>query len=255
MEVVKDFKYLGILFNALHGMAVTFPMLTEYLGKKNIFGAWALLKRQYGRLQCLASVGLVFTVYEACVPPTAAYGCEIWGFQQFPKQYSDLRLELATSHLQMLKEITGVRGSTSTHILLAELGLKSLQHVWLLQAATFWNSLAGKPSGTFYKVIALDCCRDAVGSSRHNWAWSMFKAIRATGYELSIRVDDMDTIDITALRQHVSQQRDKSWKGLDICPRTCPFENSRNCTYARWFARPLTSMHAHCWTFPFQLLA
>ena len=116
---------------------------------------------------------------------------------QFPQQYSALRLELATSHLQMLKEITGVRGSTSTDILLAELGLKSLQHVWLLRAAKFWNSLAGKPSGTFYKVIALDCCRDAVGSSRHNWAWSMFKAIRATGYELSIRVDDMDTIDIT----------------------------------------------------------
>ena len=222
-----------LLFNALNGMAVTFPML-----KKNMFGAWALLKRQYGRLQCLASVGLMFRVYEACVPPTAAYGCEIWGFQQFPKQYSDLRLELATSHLQMLKEITGVRGSTSTDILLAELGLKSLQHVWLLRAAKFWNSLAGKSSGTFYKVIALDCCRDAVGSSRHNWAWSMFKAIRATGYELSIRVDDMDTIDITALRQHVAQQRDTIWDGLDICPRTCPREKSRCCTYARWFARP-----------------
>ena len=67
LEVVVDFKYLGILSNALHGMAVTFPML-----KKNMFGAWALLKRQYGRLQCLASVGLMFRVYEACVPPTAA---------------------------------------------------------------------------------------------------------------------------------------------------------------------------------------
>ena len=66
----------------------------------------------------------------------------------------------------------------------------------------------------------------------------MFKAIRATGYELSIRVDAMDAIDITALRQHVAQQRDAIWDGLDICPRTCPRENSRCCTYARWFARP-----------------
>ena len=43
----------------------------------------------------------------------------------------------------------------------------------------------------------------------------MFKAIRATGYELSIRVDDMDTIDITALRQQVAQQRVKhlGWPG------------------------------------------
>ena len=234
LDIVVDFKYLGILFNAVHGMAVTFPRL-----KKKMFGAWALLKRQYGRLQCLASVGLMFRVYEACVPPTAAYACEIWGFQQIPQQYGALRLELATSHLQMLKEITGVRGNTSTDILFAELGLKSLQHVWLLRAAKFWNSLAGKPNGTFYKIIALDCCKDAVAALRHNWAWSMFKAIRTTGYELNIRVDDMDTIDIVALRQHLTQQRDAIWDGLDICPRTCPSQKARCCTYSRWFARPL----------------
>ena len=141
-------------------MAVTFPML-----KKNMFGAWALLKRQYGRLQCLASVGLMFRVYEACVPSTASYGCEIWGFQPFPQQYRILRKSLITSNLQMLKEITGVRGSTSTDILLAELGLKSLHHVWLLRAAKFWNNLAGKLSGNLYRCIALDCCRAAVAAS------------------------------------------------------------------------------------------
>ena len=92
----------------------------------------------------------MFRVYEACVPPSAAYACEIWGCQRFPQPYNALRLELATSHLQMLKEITGVRGSTSTDILLAELGLKPLQHVWLLHAAKFWNSLAGKPAGNIY---------------------------------------------------------------------------------------------------------
>ena len=77
-----------------------------------------------------------------------------------------------------------------------------------------------------------------MGSSRHNWAWSMFKAIRATGYELSIRVDDMDITDIPALRQHMAQQQDSVWDGLDVCPRTCPTHKSRCCTYARWFARP-----------------
>ena len=233
LEIVIDFKYLGILFDALDGMAVTFPML-----KKNMFGAWALLKRQYGRLQCLASVGLMFRVYEACVPSTASYGCEIWGFQPFPQQYRILGKSLITSHLQMLKEITGVRGSTSTDILLAELGLKSLHHVWLLRAAKFWNNLAGKPSGNLFRCIALDCCRAAVAASKRNWAWSMFKAVHATGYELSIRCDDMDAIDIPALQQHIMQQRDSVWEDLDICPRTCPSKRSRCCTYARWFARP-----------------
>ena len=233
LEIVAEFKYLGITFNAVHGMAVTFPGL-----KKKMFAAWALLKRQYGRLQCLASVGLMFKVYEACVPPSAAYACEIWGCQRFPQPYGALRQELVTGHLQMLKEITGVRGATATDILLAELGLQSLQHVWLLRAAKFWNSLAGKPDGTVYKLIALDCCTAAVVSSRHNWAWSIFRAIRATGYELGIRVDDMDVIDISALKQHITQQRDSVWDDLDICPRTCPSKKARCCTYFRWFARP-----------------
>ena len=102
-----------------------------------MLAAWALLKRRCGRLQCLASVGMMFRVYETCVPPTAAYSCEIWGFQQFPRQFSVMRLELVTRHLQILKEIAGVRGSTSTDILLTKLGLKSLQHVWLLRAVQF----------------------------------------------------------------------------------------------------------------------
>ena len=234
LQIVAEFKYLGIHFDAMHGMAVTFPSL-----KKNMFGAWALLKRQYGRLQCLASVGLMFRVYEACVPPSAAYACEIWGCRRFPQPYNALRLELVTSHLQMLKEITGVRGSTSTDILLAELGLKPLQHVWLLRAAKFWNNLAGKPAGNIYNLTALDCCTAAVVSSQRNWAWSMFKAIRATGYKLGIRVNGLDIIDIAALKQHLTQQQDVIWDGLDVCPRTCPSQKARCCTYFRWFARPV----------------
>lgn len=118
LEILVEIQYLGSLFNALHSMAMTLPML-----KKRMFAAWALLKRQYGRLQFLASVGLIFTVYKACVPPAVAYGCEIWGFQLCPKQYSMMRLDLVTSHLHLLKEISGVRSSSSRDILLAELTL------------------------------------------------------------------------------------------------------------------------------------
>ena len=43
------------------------------------------------------------------------------------------------------------------------------------------SQLAGKPHGNIYSRVALDGCLAALGSSRCNWAWSMFKAIRATG--------------------------------------------------------------------------
>ena len=44
---------------------------------------------------------------------------------------------------------------------------------------------------------------------------------------------------LLALRQHLAQQRDAVWDGLDTCPRTCPSQKARCCTYSRWFARPL----------------
>ena len=55
----------------------------------------------------------------------------------------------------------------------------------------------------------------------------MFKANRATKYDLSVGVDDMEVIDIPALRQHIIQQREFVWEDLDdICPRTCPSKRS-----------------------------
>ena len=55
--------------------------------------------------------------------------------------YSALRLELATSNVQIVKEIIGVRGSTSTD---TRTNFLKLGRAWLLHAANFWNSLGGK---------------------------------------------------------------------------------------------------------------
>ena len=67
----------------------------------------------------------------------------------------------------------------------------------------------------------------------------MSRTIRGTGYDLFIRQDDMDHIDIQVLFSHLGQRREAVWDDLDICPRTCPTEDSRPCTYNKnWFARP-----------------
>ena len=85
--------------------------------------AWALLKRQYGRLQCISSVGLMLGLCTSVVQSTACYGCEVWGpSRSAPRQREDL----IKGYLQILREITGVRTSMPTAILLAELGVQAL---------------------------------------------------------------------------------------------------------------------------------
>ncbi len=56
---------------------------------------------------------------------------------------------------------------------------------------------------------------------------------------MNVRIDGMDAIDITALRQAIIRHHDAimGWVGLDDCPRTCPLKGARLCTYANWSAR------------------
>ena len=113
-----------------------------------------LLQRQYGRLQCLSSVGLLFRIYMVCVPPTASHGCELWGHCKLQTATAASREALAKSHLHILRHISGVRSSIAVSILLAEFGLMCLPDQWLLRAATFWNALAGLQPGSTYKQVA-----------------------------------------------------------------------------------------------------
>ena len=234
LEIVSQIKYLGVIFTAQGDFSPTFGHL-----RRNMCAAWALLKRQYGRLQCLSSVGLLFRLYMACVPTTASYACEIWGPYRLTARSAAARQQLSQAHIHMLREIAGVRRCAPTSVLLAEFGLRGMPDQWLLRAAGFWNSLAALPQANLYRHIALDACRAAISSNHRNWAHSMFKAIRGTGYQLNIRCDDFDKVLVPALALMLEQRRDAIWDGLDICPRTCPSVNARLCTYAQWFARPV----------------
>ena len=74
LKWVPQYKYLGIVFDAVQGIGLTFDKL-----KNKMLGSWAQLRRQYGNLQCVRSVGLLLHLYNASVPPTGSYGCEVWG--------------------------------------------------------------------------------------------------------------------------------------------------------------------------------
>ena len=50
----------------------------------------------------------------------------------------------------------------------------------------------------------------------------MFKAIRGIGYQLNIRCDDLDHIDISALSLMLKQRRDAVWDSLDILHKNMP---------------------------------
>ena len=200
--------------------------------------AWALLRRQYGKLSCASSVGLLLRLYDVCVPPTASYGCEVWGCYTFPAASAALRASLAQQHLQTLKHILGVRSTVNTHTLWQEVPVKRLEVVWLQRTVKFYNRLAAAPTNNLYRRIAVASSRSAVSRNLHNWAWSFCKSLQDIGYTFQLRADDLDPIAECTFDMKLKAKYDAVWQNLPFSPRTCPSQGASLCTYAAWFARP-----------------
>ena len=233
LQQVQEFKYLGLMFSAQGGMQTTFPGL-----KRKMTAAWALLRRQYGKLSCASSVGLLLRLYDVCVPPTGSYGCEVWGCYTFPAASAALRASLAQQHLQTLKHILGVRSTVNTHTLWQEVPVKRLEVVWLQRTVKFYNRLAAAPTNNLYRRIAVASSRSAVSRNLHNWAWSFCRSLQDIGYTFQLRADDLDPIVECTFDMKLKAKYDAVWKNLPSSPRTCPSQGASLCTYAAWFARP-----------------
>ena len=79
LQWVDEIRYLGLQFASQLGMHATYSSLHS-----KMWAAWALLQKQFRQLKCAASIGLLFRLYKACVPPTALYGAGVWGPYRLP---------------------------------------------------------------------------------------------------------------------------------------------------------------------------
>ena len=159
---------------------------------------------------------------------------------------------LVRLHLQILRQISGVRSTVDTAILLKELDVLPFQTQWWLRAIRFWNDLASLLVGNVYKRIALDACQAAVTRNVKNWAWSIFRGVRDFGFELVVSVTDMTHISVPRFTQLLDAYARAAsvWANLDFCPRTCVSHKSRLCTYNAWFARPVGCARKCCLSLP-----
>ena len=73
-------------------------------------------------LQCEKGVWLMLQLYGACVLPAGSFGCELWGVWLLRGQFRKTRDHLSTLYHGHLSNLSGVRRTVPTPILLEELG-------------------------------------------------------------------------------------------------------------------------------------
>ena len=230
LEFVAETRYLGLHFGVGAGLL---PTCAKLLPKFQ--GAWARLRRQYLRLDLEQSVWLLMRLYQARVVPVASFGSELWGVYPATGELANTRKRLASVQLDQVRQLAGLRATTPTLIVYAELGLLPCNLQWLLAAARFYNSLlsASRP----YSALLLDSVQLARGG-RPCWARGLLSELGKIGYVFDFDGLQLAAIDIAALRHRISMHQDQVWEGLDICPRTAASAGARLCTYLRYFARP-----------------
>ena len=233
LRCVPEARYLGLLFQAGKGFLPSFRRLEQRL-----WASHALVRRQYGRLECERSVWLQLQLHSACVVPADSFACELWAPYPLRGEGSRGRKRLQAVHLRQVKRLAGLRQSVATPIVWEELSMRPLEHEWLVRAGRFWNALAH--SGGLHRLVALDAVRLALAGTR-NWAYGLREQLLVVGYAWQLSEGALPLVEMGALHARLAEQRARVWAGLAASPRLCPTEGARQCTYLRWFARPENS--------------
>ena len=226
LRQVSKVRYLGAIFQSGRGFL---PSLARLQIRAQ--AAWAQLSRQYGTLQCEKGVWML-QLHGACVLPAGSFACELWGVWLLRGQSRKTRDRLSIVYHSHLSNLSGVRRTVSTPILLEELGQQPLADMWLLRAAGFWNALM--TGSAFHKAMAQDAVQ-LMQVTKH-WVDGLSKALQTAGY--AFQLQHLQGIDIGRLQTLLTDGRQRVRDDLDICPRTASSQGDRKCTYERWFRKP-----------------
>ena len=107
-------------------------------------------------------------------------------------QFRKTRDHLSTLYHGHLSNLSGVRRTLPTPILLEELGQQPLADMWLVRAAGFWNSLM--TGSAFHKAMAQDAVRLSQMTGTKGWVAGLSKALQAAAY--AFQPQHLHSIDI-----------------------------------------------------------
>ena len=139
LEIVQEFKYLGVIFN-YNG---SFVKNRKHVYEQAQRAMFSLLR------QLDLPLDIQLELFDTLIMPILTYGCEVWGCE-------NLNI-IEKLHLKYLKHILGVKMSTPTCMVLGETGRFPVNITIKTRMISFWSKLIlcekNKLSVAMYRML------------------------------------------------------------------------------------------------------
>ena len=135
LQVVPEFKYLGLLFNNRGDMRHADAHMS-----RNFWGAINQVADLTHKHGVSKRIDLSLLLYRIYAMPSALYGSQIWS-TPFLSSHDIFTSQVQKQHLKYLKHLLHVRQGTPNWAILKECGQKPFQFFWWRSVVKFWNNI------------------------------------------------------------------------------------------------------------------
>ncbi len=167
IEVVFEYKYLGIIFN-FNGSFVKAKKHLVNLATKAMYGL--ITKARKFNLP----IDLHLHLFDTLVLPIMLYGCEIWGFEN--------NSILDRLHLKFCKMLLGIKKTTPTCMVLGELGRLPLDVLIRSRMINFWSRIVNNTTKTTSILYKLTYSLHCNNTFHLNWLSHIKETLYSCGF-------------------------------------------------------------------------
>ena len=169
INIVQNFNYLGIVFTAGGSFAETFEMLAGQ-ARKAMFSL-----NKYLHKFTQISPKHYLDLFDKLIKPVLQYGSEVWGV-------SNANI-LERVHLQICKQVLGIKRATQNDFIYGELGRLDLKSGRLIAIIKYWFKILlcehTKYIKCAYKMMLNDL---EIRPNKLNWASSVRSLLQSLGF-------------------------------------------------------------------------
>jgi Reverse transcriptase (RNA-dependent DNA polymerase) len=233
VEVSDSYKYLGLCFHK--SKPLTWTAKQQVVAAKRALGG---MLGFYNKSLAEQNVWLLLLLFKAIVMPSLLYGCEVWGSSLLSKGLQDSSDEQSRMRLAFFRRLLGVRKSTSSLVMLRELGEYPLQFIVVRQLVSFWNKvMSTMPEHSLVRISMLSNRRLAMQGVHDSWFGTLYVYLDSIGCSELVPDDEGNVIlfDWPKISRTMRGTYHARFRGLSP-----PNQNvSKLSTYQYWFAGPL----------------